>query len=303
MQANFLLFSQMVLELLPQLMRSYFKQCWDSKYTEYEWQDGPVSGVLLVDGLLPCGLELPGTVELKHGSGIVQTSEDLRGLLQEGDFVMVERCVFTVLEPIKCDSFSTSTEWKGNDVATVRMFGQSECLAKSVWSKAMAHALPRLKAGDRSKWDLSILSFILLNSSHFLMQGKEEHQLKAVQDLLDICCSEFCRVDEFTLGADNLERVSDQLTHFIASCLPGPLQFVAVSWLERSQQQIAMADSLPTSPETVADSFQKLQQQFKQLELLQTALAAAEQAWYLPKADPEPEPEPAPGPKAEDEES
>merc|ERR1712094_101022 len=101
-------------------------------------------------GSLPCTVELPGTVKLKQGSGKVDTTEDVSNLLQEGDFVMIEGQLFTVVnlsKPGKPKGFSVNNQWGGSDVAGVRAFGQLIKCEKKL-PKAMEHARPKLKAGD-----------------------------------------------------------------------------------------------------------------------------------------------------------
>ena len=271
-EKGFVAFCKIVLQLLPKLLQVYFKQCWDTKYPDHLWQDLPENGELLIDGLLPCGVELPGTVKVRRDSGKVDTSEDLSSLLQEGDLVMIENQVFKVLNIVikggkkpKPKGFTISSKWKGDDMDGVIIHGQHIKCEKKI-PKPMGRVIPKIKAGVSAMWDISILTMLLINSSHALMQGKDNGEVELVRKLRDVR-NEQAHATEFAISQERLDDVCDLIRSFVALCLPEQLE-----WCEKEIAALRTPDAEESNIDHMQDDglmkIEALTQEFKDFKAL-----------------------------------
>ena len=171
----FFRFSRVILDVLPHLLREFFKRRWDAVHPEHPWLDDAHSGTLFWNGSTNATVALPGTLKVKAGSGTVGTTEDLTLMLSPGDVIVVEQRRWKLLSPKPNEkqklfnkdrvTLTTQPDIDGDFEAFALDIG-CELNAPPIMEKSYKkHVLP----GDRSKWDISLLTFALVNSSHELL--------------------------------------------------------------------------------------------------------------------------------------
>jgi hypothetical protein len=99
LEANFVVFNQPIVQLLPIRPRMYFKRRWNAKYPAKQWQDAPYSGMLMMHGSPDCTVDLDGSATARSFSGKVLTTTDLTNVLVDGDKVQLDGCATNILSP------------------------------------------------------------------------------------------------------------------------------------------------------------------------------------------------------------
>ena len=194
-QAEFVFFCQMILEVIPGLLRECFKAKWNAKYPTYPWLDIPANGAMFFDGTMPPTRHLGCTVQtqMKNDklSGLVKTSKDRRSQLKGGDTVQLDGHILTVLDCSKATEINLDIAQLKNCTmdtgAEHVLFGQDIKGARRGFDKKrMSGAINTILSGNTSKWEVSVLTWALLdnkdNTSHDLLGGDENE--KAIRHLL-----------------------------------------------------------------------------------------------------------------------
>ena len=219
LEANFMVFTKLVLQLLPNLLRMYSKRRWNAKYPTEPWQDTPCSGMLMVHGSSSCDVDLDGSTTVKNDSGKVLTTADLTDVLADGDKVQLDgRVVCSVLAMSK-KGFTINHKWEHVDCTGLVMKGH-EIKCEKKLPKAMQHAKPKIKAGNCDKLDIIVMTFALVNSSHKPMEGETEKQLKSVSKLRTIRNEQYGHASKNFMTHDELVEVNTHVKRFTRLCLP-----------------------------------------------------------------------------------
>jgi hypothetical protein len=235
-EGNFVVFTRLVLKLLPELLRDYFVQCWDTKYPEHTWCS--TGGDILIDGMLPCSVPLPGTVSLKQGSGRVDTSWDTGGVLEVGDKVQIAKELFIVVA-VKQRSFTLNKIWEAESCQDTEIWGQALKCEKNLKDE---HCRGKILSGDLAQWDITILTFVLVSSSHQLM-GDRQGELAVVRALRTVRNTKFGHASDFGMSKDDLEDVCTLIIQFVALCLPSKLNWCRQQLEEAKQLRGTTTDS------------------------------------------------------------
>ena len=177
----------MILDVLPDLLREFFKRRWNIVYPELPWGDNQDSGDLFWNGSANATAALPGRFKVKNGSGLVRTTEDLTELLSPGDVIVVENRRWKLLKPINKDRITVNTK---PDIE-----GDFEAFALDI--RCELNVQPNMKGpyeklvlpGRTLEWDISLLTFALLNSSHNLLPCEAMKEDPAITRPCEMCAS------------------------------------------------------------------------------------------------------------------
>jgi hypothetical protein len=93
------------------------------------------------------------------------------------------------------------------------------------------HFQPKVLRGALGGWDLSLLCFALLYSSHDLLGGAGYEARHLVEQLRDLRNNKLAHVERCALCAADLEQAVYAMDSFVAECLPEHW----VQWVEASR--------------------------------------------------------------------
>jgi len=224
----FFQFTTLALDELPVLLRRFFKQRWEQMGVTGTWTDSPGDGEAFWRGLFDndpwCA------VATTRGSNVVKIVNTSKAELNlaAGDKVKVHHQTLKVMS-IKGDRLhlNDSLEHEG---AALPLYGQIVGYERNADSRMARHFEPKVLSGDSDKWDISLLTFALLNSSHDLMRGAEE-QVPHVVALRNLRNDRLAHVQSCRMAREELEEAMATMNSFVHHCLPAEWQ----EWQERSR--------------------------------------------------------------------
>lgn len=215
----FFAFTRLVLDELPVLLREFFKRRLDTVMLNKglpAWTDTPADGEAFWHGVYDpepwCHVEA-------NGSDVVRVVSDgiAPGRLAPGDRVMVgsEHRKVVLIKPNTIYLSSTVP----NSDTSVPMHGQLLPGERNADHRMSKYCAEKVLSGDRSTWDLSLLCFALLSSSHGLLAG--EHEARGlVTALRELRNDKFGHVESCRMQQHELVRAIETMDRFVARCLP-----------------------------------------------------------------------------------
>lgn len=105
--------------------------------------------------------------------------------------------------------------------AELKVFGQAIKREKRL-TASMRHAAPKLEAGESKNWDASLLSFLLLNSSHNLLPADTmADERKLVEQLCSKRNVGYGHATQFSKSPEEYEELEALVLQLTCRCLPG----------------------------------------------------------------------------------
>merc|ERR1711988_192460 len=255
----FFKFTQLVLDLLPVLLRQYFRERWLARY-QRTWRDTPADGAMFYYGTFEGS---PAAyVQVEAGSKVVKgdLSRVMMPLadgspgLSAGDLILigdselqkVQSVKPSVLYLAKCSSSSGVKELRVHKIR-----GET-----NMDSRMRRFSMPKLVQGDTRDWDMSLLCFALLYSSHALIPiGDPARQL--VEGLRDLRNNKLAHISSCSMPYEELVSAVQKMDEFIEYCLPSEREI----WLQTSRG-ILNADARDFDDTHTADFDGRLQHQY-----------------------------------------
>lgn len=263
----FFQFTTLVLDELPILLRKYFRHCWDDAYGASlgPWTESESDGDAFWNGVFDQDKWFDVCVH--NGSNVVQVLSPVRpGVpsLSPGDKVRVGHCRAKVMS-VKGDSLYLNDMIEYAD-ATLPLTGQCVPYERNADARMARHFRPLVLAGDSSGWDISLLCFALLNSSHELLRGREAHatHLHALRELRN---SRLAHVQRCRMERSELKSSVQVMDSFVRECMPCEWeQWHAVSRAVLQQRYLAQDRQQHTqhTQHTQQQQQRQLQQQLQQ---------------------------------------
>lgn len=228
----FFKFTQLVLDLLPILLRQYFKERWHATYGR-AWKDTRADGDVFYHGTfethpsITVNVQEGNNVALGKLAGVVQRPDGSPGLAA-GDQILLgndlQKVMLVKKNALHLSRHSSSTGLK--EVRTQLIRGE-----RNMDSRMQRHFEPKILLGDTRDWDISLLCFALLYSSHGLIPiGDDARQL--VQNLRDLRNDKLAHVDRCSMPREELLDALHQMDMFIEYCLPSEWEV----WLGASRE-------------------------------------------------------------------
>jgi len=245
----FFQFTQLVLDVLPVLLRRYFKARWHATYNRH-WSDCKEDGEAFWWGTFE---EIPCTqVTVNEGSTVAVAVDGamrvqgygVRGMAP-GDQILIGDEMYKVVS-LKPTVVHLSRPVPASGTFPVRM--QKIRGERNADSRMRRYFEPKVINGDVRDWDLSLLCFALLYSSHDLIPiGDGARQL--VEELRDLRNNKLAHVERCSMEPHELAIAVRKMDSFVETCMPHELEL----WTEASR------DILEGHPLQQGDSLQRVQ--------------------------------------------
>lgn len=271
-RTNFFQFTELALDELPVMLRKYFKIRWAQAMGK-EWTDDASDGEVMWYGVWDT--DTWHTVQATSGSNVVfadpqkaivsATHASATHSLSPGDKVLVGHEEYKVMS-IKGNKIILNDEVILDGPLALR--GQLLGYERNADSRMVKHFRPLILAGDCDAWDISLLCFALLNSSHELLGGDEE-ACQHVRGLRKLRNNRLAHVQSCRMQTWELNEAVEIMDRFVAHCLPGQ----ETEW--KAARQRVMRQSQDTQQQ------QSHQQQVIQQGILQPSHTSAQQQHSL----------------------
>merc|ERR1711988_87384 len=225
-RVSFFKFTQLVLDVLPILMRQYFRERWHETHRR-SWRDTQSDGEMFVNGTFSAAACT--VVHVEEGSKVAHG--DLAHLIQRpgreansgispGDQILLGDELHKVVS-IKANCMHLSRPSSITAEKEVRM--QHIRGERNMDSRMARFFTPKLMQGDTRDWDMSLLCFALLYSSHGLIPiGDDARQL--VEGLRDLRNNKLAHVERCSMPREELLSAVRKMDAFIEGCMPSELE-------------------------------------------------------------------------------
>lgn len=228
---SFFQFTQLVLDVLPVLLRKYFKARWHTTYDRM-WSDTEEDGAAFWWGTFdenPCAVATVtkgSTLAVPMDGGLRVQTYGVRGMAP-GDHILIADEMYKVVS-LKPNILHLSRPARESGTFPVRM--QSMRGERNADSRMRRYFEPKVLKGDVRDWDLSLLCFALLYSSHNLIPiGDDARQL--VEELRDLRNNKLAHVERCAMDSHELARAVEIMNRFVEGCMPNELEL----WNEASR--------------------------------------------------------------------
>lgn len=226
----FFIFTSLVLDLLPVYLRLYFRVRWFETRGRI-WRDRPSDGEAFWHGtyeLTPFAM-----VRVSEGStvsAVIHTNNTppQTNDLKPGERVKIGREPTKVVCTRGCKVHLSSPSTATGDLPLFRQHLPGEANADSRMSPFYA---PKVLRGDVRGWDVSLLCFALLNSSHHLMGTAPREAKSMVEALRDLRNDKLAHVERCAMSIYDLREALNTMDSFMSVCLSEHWE----SWVEASR--------------------------------------------------------------------
>lgn len=228
----FFRFTQLVLDLLPVLLRKYFQQRWRETHNGVSWGNTPADGFAFWYGVYETAPCCSVAVEAGSTKAIITRPEGAAASLgvTPGSQILLEG----ISVPFKIVSLRGSSLHLNHVLertATLRCYRQVTPGERCCDSRMARYFQPRVLEGDVRGWDLSLLCFALLYSSHGLMDDVGHRAKALVSSLRDLRNDKLAHVERCSIDNNELCAAVRKMDDFVGQCMPSEL----VSWIELSR--------------------------------------------------------------------
>jgi hypothetical protein len=236
----FFRFSMLLLDVVPDLLREYFKERWDTRYPQMKWNDDAASGNLFWNGspsaTVPLGklkVSKSSGRKANTSSGKVATAKDLREFVCPNDVIEFAGRRWRVIDPIS--SAHITVNQPPDEEGEFDAFGLEIRCERNAPSNMARPYEKEITKGMRSTWDISLLVFTLVQSSHQLLQCTATQQAgvaarcgscpscKTQQILGDIKTlrnKDYGHVQQCGINAEQFNKAKRTILDFVKHCLP-----------------------------------------------------------------------------------
>jgi len=227
----FFIFTSLVLDLLPVFLRLYFRVRWFETRGR-KWKDRPSDGEAFWYGTYD--LEPFTTVRVTEGSTVSSVvipnnnTNPTNHPLRPGERIKIGReptkVVCTRGHKVHLSSPSTSS-------GDLPLFRQKLPGERNADSRMAPFFEPRVLRGDVRGWDVSLLCFALLYSSHCLMDTAASEAKAMVEAIRDLRNDKLAHVERCAMSPQDLNQALSTMDSFISVCIPEHWE----SWIEGSR--------------------------------------------------------------------
>lgn len=219
-RVSFFKFTQLVLDLLPILLRQYFRERWQARYGR-AWRDTHEDGEMFYRGTF--SQRVVTVLDVEEGSTVARG--DLAAVmhfpdgspgLSPGDLVLLGEELHKV-QSVKTSALHLSKPCSSTGAKELRI--QLIRGEKNMDSRMQRFFEPKVLMGDTRDWDMSLLCFALLYSSHGLIPiGDDARQL--VEGLRDLRNNKLAHISSCSMTREELWHAVHSMDAFIEYCLP-----------------------------------------------------------------------------------
>jgi tetratricopeptide (TPR) repeat protein len=251
---NFLRFATILVDELPVSMRALLQRRWAVKYPDHRWSgetcwEGTALDVAL-DVLVQCVI----TQSKKKQWCKLRSATPLKGRLVKGDKVEIRPkgnmqsgliVINTKDDDGDCSvvTLNKLDKFEGN----AEVFTQQIKHERNAPTQMKAHFARKMRADNIDEWDISLLMFLLCNSSHTLLDSndpKDRECLKVLGDLRDLRNVGFGHTGTCRLSDDDLKHNISVVMRFAESSFNGGDDLKArINKVTSTDFPIAMTDA------------------------------------------------------------
>merc|ERR1711998_622525 len=246
-RVHFFKFTQLVLDLMPILLRQYFRERWQARYGR-SWRDTSDDGELFHHGSFQqratCNVRIEAgsrVVVAEHVAGgcdvrclkqLLQLPDGSPGL-SVGDTVLIGEVLHKV-QTVRKDRIHLYKPCMSTGTRELRI--QEIKGENNMDSRMQRFFTPKVMMGDTRDWDMSLLCFALLYSSHALIPiGDDARQL--VEGLRDLRNNKLAHISACSMQREELWEAVRKMDDFIEYCLPSEWEL----WLTTSREILDQA--------------------------------------------------------------
>jgi len=216
---NFFKFTTLCLDELPVLLRLYFRRRWEVVIGT-PWANGQHDGSAFWDGVFDTNPW--ANVNANSGSNKVTVvphegnHHDVE-LLAPGDKVLVGLQTFKIMSRKNATLFlNDEVQAPGSSVLQLR--GQTIRYERNADSRMAKRFRELILTGDCDEWDISLLCFALVNSSHELMHGVED-KIPVIEALRDLRNRSLAHVRSCRMTPEEMMMAVAKMDSFVSGCL------------------------------------------------------------------------------------